>query len=474
MSPPYLGGAFSRNLCEVRLYSELPSGPLEDESLLGWPDLLVLTGLATAFDRMLHLTAYARTKNPRVIVAAGGPAIRMLPRLSARYFDYVCEGDVEQINDVIIDVFGPEYVAEEMVPRFDLAYWIGQVGYVETSRNCNFKCSFCTLTAEGNGYVKLDIDAIRKQIVAVGKKRILAFLDNNFYGNDESYYLSRLEAIRDLWEDGQFDCWAAAVTDDFFLKDDNIRLARESGCQVLFSGVESFDVEWLRLFRKLQNTCTSQVVMIKKCCDSGIIFLYGLLLDPFSRSVRDLHNELEFILQTPEISLPSYLSVPVPILGTPFFYKCLHQKTLLPLTKLRDLDSTTISIWPKGAIDEAAAFVKSLQSLKGYRGQILKHTTAFFRRYRSRFNRYQWVILLGNVFNLSAPTLFTAPTWWFGRNKKGCRTYVSTTETLDAVYAPAFPVLSRYERYFKPTMVTDANGRLTDDVSEILDRRVPT
>ena len=71
VGPIYLAGAFARELCDVRCYTELASGPLEDEELLSWPDVLVLTGLTNSFDRMRHLTAYARTKNPRVIVVAG-------------------------------------------------------------------------------------------------------------------------------------------------------------------------------------------------------------------------------------------------------------------------------------------------------------------------------------------------------------------------------------------------------------------
>src|SRR5438445_3916639 len=80
MGPAYLAGVFAPERCDLRLYSELASGPLEDESLLGWPDMLVLTGLTTALDRMLHLTAYARTKNPRVVVVAGAHAVPALPR----------------------------------------------------------------------------------------------------------------------------------------------------------------------------------------------------------------------------------------------------------------------------------------------------------------------------------------------------------------------------------------------------------
>jgi hopanoid C-2 methylase len=65
MTIAYLAGLFSPELCDVRLYDELYSGPLEDEKLLAFPDMLVLTGLNTAFDRMLHVTAYVRTKNSK-------------------------------------------------------------------------------------------------------------------------------------------------------------------------------------------------------------------------------------------------------------------------------------------------------------------------------------------------------------------------------------------------------------------------
>src|SRR5438132_9302636 len=95
VGPVYLAGAFARERCEIGLYSELYSGPLEDEALLSWPELLVLTGMTSAFDRMLHLTAYARSKNRRLVVVAGGAAIRALPKYSARFFDHVCMGDVE-------------------------------------------------------------------------------------------------------------------------------------------------------------------------------------------------------------------------------------------------------------------------------------------------------------------------------------------------------------------------------------------
>src|SRR3989440_1028523 len=130
VGPIYLAGAFSRERCEVRCYDELASGPLENESLLGWPDMLVLTGLTQCFDRMLHLTAYARTKNPKVIVVAGGPAVRALPLLSKRFFDYSCLGDIEELREVIAEAWGDSYAARQMLPRFDLAYWIKYISHI--------------------------------------------------------------------------------------------------------------------------------------------------------------------------------------------------------------------------------------------------------------------------------------------------------------------------------------------------------
>jgi hopanoid C-2 methylase len=469
MTPVYLAGFFSKDLCEITLYSELASGPLSDAALVGWPDMLVLTGLNTAFDRMLHLTAYTRTANPKVIVVAGGPAVRALPALSSRYFDYVCTGDVEQLSGVIHDSLGPEYVSPEATPRFGLAYWVGPVGYMETSRNCNFNCSFCSLTAEGNEYKKIDLEEIEKEILALGKRRMVLFLDNNFYGNDRSHFLAKLEIVRHHLDAGRFAGWGALVTEDFFLDEGNLIAAREAGCKVLFTGIESFDASWLRNSGKTQNALISQSEMIRNCVENGVILLYGMMFDLYVRPVAALRSELEFILNSPELTLPSYLSLPVPILNTPLFQDAIKKGALLPLTKLRDLDSTTISMMPRDSLDEALGFVRSIQSLRGYRTRVLRHTVGFMRRYGKRLSSEQRIIVLGTAMNLVAPVLLTSQalcqTLVWER-----RTHVSTTEALDAFYRPALPVASQYASYFRPTMLTDREGALTEDVAELAGR----
>jgi hypothetical protein len=466
MGPAYLAGAFSPERCEIRLYSELFSGPLEDEHLLGWPDMLVLTGLSTSLDRMLHVTAYARSKNPKVIVVAGGPAVRSLPQFCSQFFDYCCQGDVEELREVIREAFGASYAAAEMMPRFDLTPWMDRIGYVESSRNCNFRCSFCTLTAEGRPYEKYDVDHVRRQFRGVGKRRVVLFLDNNFYGNDRNFFLARMEMLRELHREGAFEGWAALVTNDFFLDERNVQLAKEAGCVTLFSGVESFDAGWLRSMNKFQNTRTSQVDMIRKTLDAGIVFLYGMVLDVTTRTVASLRSELELIMDTPEITLPAYVSVTIPILGTPFFRNCLEKDLILPNTRVRDLDGTTISVRPLEELETVAEFVRDLQTFRGYHGRILKQSIGFFRRYRSRLSRMQMIIAQANPALLCAPVLATSPTRWHQRRRR--RTHVSSTDILGSMYQPAFRVESRYQRYFQPTRVTDSAGRIADELADDL------
>jgi hopanoid C-2 methylase len=469
MGAVYLAGAFARESCEVRVYCETYSGPLEDPGLLGWPDMLVLTGLTTAFDRMLHLTAYARTLNENVIVVAGGPAIRALPRYSKLFFNYPCTGDVEQLREVIGEALGRAYVAEEMFPRFDLAYWIGRVGEMESSRNCNFRCSFCTLTGEGRSYQKYGLEAIRRQILAVGRHEFLFFIDNNFYGSDRIFFLERMDLLRDCWRRGHFEKWGALVTNDFFLRSENLVLARESGCTALFSGVESFSSAWLKQMNKFQNSRAPQIDTIRTCLEAGIVFLYGLMLDVTTRSVADLRNELEFITGSSEITLPAYLSIPVPYPGTPYFQECLAKDLFLPRISLRDLDSTTLVLQPRDSFGEVCQFLDDIHTMRGFRRRIVRQSLSFAKRYRRILTPQQLLIAFSSTALLSLYSTVTTHSVWsrlFSRAPR--RTYIGTTEPLDATYTPAFPVASRYAHYFKPTLLTDDKGYLTEELAEDL------
>ena len=480
MTPAYLAGLFSPELCQIRLYDEIYSGPLEDERLLAFPDMLVLTGLNTSFDRMLHLTAYARTKNSKVVVVAGGPAIRALPYYSKNFFDYSCTGDIEQLSEVIEDVFGKGYVSQSflnsgwVIPRYDLAYWTRLLAYVESSRNCYFRCSYCSLTAEKGKYQPYEIEYLRHQFLALGKQKFVHFLDNNFASMDQKFLLDRYGLLREMWEKGYFHKWTAEVTSDFFLRDENLELACHTGCGALFCGIESFDKQALLHFKKYQNLSLPQVKMIRNCLEAGIAFHYGIVLDLTTRPISELKDELDFMIGNPEITLPSFLTLAIPLLGSPFFHQCLDQRLFFPNVRLRDLDGATINLKPLDSLADARDFVRDIQHLRGYKRRIIRRIKEFHGKYKNVIPGMNMVSAQFNALLLCAPTLSTLGLTngrpFVNGQRKGPRTFIGPTEPLDAVYRPAFPIDSRYEGYFKPTMLTDEEGNLVEELHQDLKR----
>lgn len=469
--PVMLAGAFSRQLCTVRIHNEVSHGFLEvfRPELLEWPDMLVLTGLTDTFDRMLHITAYARTINPRVIVVAGGYAVRSLRRYSRRFFDYVCEGDVEQIRDVVADAFSPEHVDADMIPRYDLADWIGRrIAYVESSRGCNFRCSFCTITAYGENYSKQSLEYLRRQIVALGQREILLFVDNQFHGGDRRFFLDRLALLEELRTQGYFRFWSGFATDAFFWNDADVDLARKSGCFSLLVGVESFDELWLRRVNKAQNIRVPQARLIENCLDAGILFQYGLVFDPTERRVADMRREIEHILDTPALPLPNFIFNAIPFPATPFFHDRCAKQLLLPNVKVRDLEGSTLTMQPLDSIDRVAEFLKTSKNLAGYRQRAVTHQTRFLWRYRKSLIPEQTLASTVAVASILSPSTTSNPANAFVRRMP--RTHVCTTERLDCVYQPQLRVAAKFANHFTPTTITDAGGALNpllaDDLTD--------
>lgn len=470
MGPEFLAGAFARERCDIRAYSEQYSGPLTDMRLLAWPDMLVLTGITASFDRMLHLTAYAKALNPAVVVVAGGPPVRALPLRARGFFDYVCLGDVEELSAVAAAVFGDDHAAAEWFPRFDLAPRTGTFGYVESTRYCNFRCSFCSLSAERTHYKTYDLDFVRRQIEAADRKHLI-FLDNNFYGNDRASFLARLALLKAMRGEDKLRGWCALVTGDFFRRPENLTLAREAGCEGLFSGVESFDEQTLRAYNKRQNTLLPQVQQIRGCLEAGILFAYGIMLDPSSRRLADLRREIDFIVGTPEITLPAYFTLSIPLLGTPYFRECLERELFLPSVRLHDMDGLTVITKPLDPIDDVVAFARDVPNLRGYRLKALRHTARFLRRHYRLLSPLQLAAAGASAALICTQSAASSP--FRPRLRRPRRTYLGPTETLDPLYRPAIPLPSRYERYFLPTMVTGPDGHLAEDVAEDM-RRAPS
>ncbi len=469
LAPVLLAGEFAPARCEIRLYNEVSDGFLElyAPELLPWPDLVVFTGLTTTLDRMRQLTAYFRTLNPRVVVAAGGASIRALPTYARQFFDYACTWDVEEIREVIAEALGPAWVAEEPRPRYDLAHWIRRrVGYAESTRGCTFRCGFCSVTAEGRRFRALDLDTLRRQVVAQGPRDLLILNDNQFYGHDRPFFLERIALLKELRAAGYFRYWHAFVTDSFLWEDENLALAREAGCLSLFVGVETFDEAWLRRVNKTQNSRYAQADLVRKCLNAGIVFQYGLVFDPAERTVAEMHRELGGICDNPDLPAPNFIFTCIPFPGTPVFHDRLRRGLLLPGTRLRDLEGSTLCVKPLDPVEEVTRFIGTTKNLVGYRWRHLRRQARFLWRYRHALGPAHRLMSTATCLSVIAPAALSNPRTLLVR--KGRRTHVSTTERLDGVYRPVRRVAARFAAHFEPTPITDGAGAAHPAVADDL------
>lgn len=469
LAPVHLAGHFAPDRWEIRLYNEVANGHLEifAPELLDWPEVVVFCGLTAAFDRFLHLSAYFRTRNPAIVTIAGGVAVRLLPTYAAAHFDYACRGDVEEIREVITEAFGADHVAHDPIPRYDLCDWMGHwIGYAESSRNCNFKCSFCTLTADALPWRGTDAALFERHLEAMGPRVLLHIADNQFAGAGRDAFAERLEVLKRARAKGLFRWWAGFVTDAFLWDEDNLRRAKESGCISLLIGVESFDADWLRRMNKVQNVRESQQALIRRCLDAGILFLYGLVFDPSERRVDEMERELDIIAADPTITAPAFIFAATPYPGTPFFADRFERGMILPSTKVRDLEGSTLNLRALDGEERAAEFLRTTKNLVGRRGRFLAHQLRFHWHYLQAFEPQVHLSAALTFGSITMPQALSNTKYLFRRRVE--RTHIGTTDILDPAYTPRHAVDPRYAHYFNPTMVTLADGSLNPVIADDL------
>ena len=467
MAPYYLAGHFNPHTTDIRVWDEVYHGALLDRRIFQWPDILVLTGLTAAFDRARQLAAYCRHFNPQVVTVIGGPIARALPSICRQVFDYSCLGDIEEIETVIEDVLGANHLCERKAPRFDLTAPAMGVGYLETTKNCNFACSFCSLTGEGRAYTSHSDAAIDGQLDAIGKATVVMVLDNNFYGNSRESFQKRVRKIGDRWRAGQFRAWGALVTGDFFKKPENLQLLAENGCKGLFSGVENLDPAVLKSFNKKQSLALDPLALTEACAEHGIAFDYGMIIDFAQQTTAEVESQIAGLLSEPRVALPSLLSLAIPIAGTPQFEAASRNGRLMPNVLLSDMDGQKLVEWPKEPLHEVVLYLRDLLKFKGRKTALLCHSVRHMWHWRKHFDWEQTVIAGVRPvhrfgFNLGAGS----PRQLLQSMCEPKPTFCAMSDKLRAAYRPICRLPDKFARDFEPLTVTGPDGALTDQFLE--------
>jgi hypothetical protein len=100
------------------------------------------------------------------------------------------------------------------------------------------------------------------------------------------------------------------------------------------------------------------------------------------------------------------------------------------------------------------------------------HAVRFAARYARRLSPLQHAIALANAVLITLPGVATSPLK--PRRRAPAQTFFGPTEPPDPAYSPALPVDPAFGHHFRPTMVTDAAGRITPELAaDLIPASVP-
>ncbi len=196
-----------------------------------------------------------------VKIVFGGPHATLLPEEVSKYCDYVIIGEGEITWPQFLDDFYNNraktiYNCKDIipslkgipVPRRDLIKKrCFTKGAVFSTRGCPYHCSYCNL--KQIYFDQFRVRPIQEVIEDVSsiKSRYFVFWDDNFFG-DQEYSVRLMKQLAKLNKK-----WAAQVTLERCQNEELLKLARKSGCEYLFVGLESFSEKSLKSVNKEIN-----------------------------------------------------------------------------------------------------------------------------------------------------------------------------------------------------------------------------
>jgi hypothetical protein len=480
----HVASLIDQNLFDVRLHHEDWHGPLEIEDCKGY-HLVFLSGLQVDFDRLRQLSFYFRRSG--AVVVAGGSICTTFPEFASQFFDAVCAGGVDCVPAVVADFLKsslkPIYRSPiAAISSYALDYSLftrsgisPAVHLIEATRGCTFKCSFCVIPSEVGTHASYDFDQLTKTIdnaISTSPRLsfrrlypIFMFLDNNF--SDDRAYMLRVCAF--MKSNERVRGWVALVTQNVLHDRELIRHLAASKCLGLFAGLESFDADLLRRYRKTQNLSKRYNIIddIAYAESQGVSITYGYLFDPRHQRASEMERQMRAIAENPLIPMPIYMSVVAPLAGTESFWDDLNSGRVAPNLRLRDLDGETITY--SQLADRADAIVTFVEkvfrrpwTVVGRVGIILKTLRRLVRC--GTLNPIRWYFMVAGNLHCFI---------WSRATPSQPRSYLAGTDTLDPQYFERPDDLSDHDRaiYFDPIYLTDDAGAPSDWLKPYLLKR---
>jgi radical SAM superfamily enzyme YgiQ (UPF0313 family) len=208
-----------------------------------------------------------------------------------------------------------------------------------TTRGCPYHCDFCCVTnLFGKTIRHIPVGNIVRDIQISGAKNFI-FLDDNIIG-DAEYAKALFAAIKPLKIK-----WGGQASVSLLVGDDELlQLAADSGCKVLFIGIESVSEEQLKSFRKSIKEIANLESALKKIKKTGIL-IHASIVFGFENDTKETFNEtVRFLIKNKASTVSFNVLTPYP--GTKI-YEDLKRENRLITAEWKYFDHNTVVFIPK-------------------------------------------------------------------------------------------------------------------------------
>ncbi len=254
------------------------------------------------------------------------------------YADTIVAGEAEYVwNELISDLrkgnLKPLYKADRLIDLKDVPFIRkdffskeDEFYHVETTRGCPYNCDFCSVTAfYGAKFRHRPIDHVIRQLEEF-KEKMVFIVDDNIMGNPKyaRQLFKEMIPLKIIWS-GQYSLNHAEDTE-------LMELAAESGCQFLFTGIESLSLENLQAVDKRWAKPEKYKEWIRMT-HSANISIYGSFMFGFEGDDPDIFKRTLDFCNENEIELALFSAL-FPIKGSNFY------KQLMAENRIFETDAT--------------------------------------------------------------------------------------------------------------------------------------
>lgn len=254
---------------------------------------------------------------------------------------------------------------------------------IQFTRGCPFNCDFCNITALLGRQVRAktaqQIVAELDALYALGWRRSIFFVDDNFIGNRRLLKESVLPALIE-WRKGKTGCHFITEASINLADDPELmELMRLAGFKSVFVGIETPDEDSLQECHKMQNKNRNLVDSVKALQRNGLQVMGGFIVGFDSDTPSIFQRQVDFIQKSGIVTaMVGLLQAPY---GTQLYERLRQQGRLLDEMSGDNVDGST-NIVPKMDMD----LLKN-----GYR-QILNQIYSphpFYERVKTFLREYQ-------------------------------------------------------------------------------------